>query len=498
MSSGLRKHLGRLSIRLTLWHALLFLVAALTVLSLSYVVIKERLDFQERDLIELRLNQYAREYERGGLTALRALAALRKGREQRAFFIRVANAQNRTLFLRDADDWAEFSPGLLESEGPTDATRGWRIMGSPNGTNLLLAFTRLSDGSLLHVGKSTEGLQGLLTGFRTATLVVLLIFLPASIAGGAFFASRALRPVQHLRAAVEQIVATGSFTARVPSRGSGDELAALVQLFNQMLSRIDRLLRGMTESLDNVAHDLRTPVTRLRHKAQAALEAEADVETVRDALADCVEEAERVMTMLNTLMDIAAAESGLVDLQRLRVEVADLVDSAVDCYAEVAEMKGIEVSSEVPTACCVNGDAGALRRVFVNLLDNAIKYTPVGGRVQIRAERVGDSIRIHFADTGRGISPEDLPRIWDRLFRGDKSRSEPGLGLGLSFVRAIVNSHGGGATVTSDPGCGTTVSVTLPAADAEPPDLLHARTQPTNPYREAEKAASSDRLSSLR
>jgi len=470
MFSGLRKLLGRLSIRLTLWHALLFLAAALTVLSLTYVVTRKRLDFQERDVIEFRLNQYAGEYERGGLNAVRALAALRKGREQKAFFVRLANQQNLTLFLRDADDWAEFSPVQLETKMPDpDTPRGWLTLNSPAGTTLLLGYRRLSDGSLLHVGKSTEGLQELLAGFRTATLVVLLIFLPASIAGGAFLASRALRPVQHLTAAAEQIVATASFDARVPSRGSNDELDALVQIFNKMLSRIERLLRGMSESLDNVAHDLRTPMTRLQQRAQAALEAEADLETTRDALATCVEESERVMTLLNTLMDIAETEAGLVEFQRLPVEVAGLVRSAVEFYAEVAEEKGVAVTTEVPADIAVSGDVGALRRVLANLLDNAIKYTPAGGRVRISAERLGNSVVIHFADTGCGILAEDLPRIWDRLFRGDRSRSERGLGLGLSFVRAIVESHGGKATVTSQADRGTTASITLPAPGSQIP-----------------------------
>jgi signal transduction histidine kinase len=467
MFSGLRKQLRRVSVRLTLWHALLFLAAALTVLTLTYVVIKRRLDSEERDVIELRLNQYAGEYSRGGLQAVRILASLRKGREQKAFFVRLANPQNKTLFLRDKDDWAEFSPTALETKTPDrKSVRGWVTLHSPSGTSLLLAFMRLSDGSLLHVGKSTEELERLLTGFRIATVVVLMIFLPASIAGGAFLASRALRPVQHLTAAAERIVATATFDARVPSGGTGDELDALVQLFNKMLSRIDRLIHGMRDSLDNVAHDLRTPMTRLRQKAQAALEAEPDLETARDALAECVEEAERVMTLLNTLMDIAETESGLTELQRQPVEVAELVDSAVDSYAEVAEEKGVIVTNAAPSALRVTGDAGALRRVFANLLDNAIKYTPSGGRVQITAELVGQFVIIHFTDTGCGISSEDLPRIWDRLFRGDKSRSERGLGLGLSFVRAIVESHGGKATVASQPDGGTEASIALPADGA--------------------------------
>jgi signal transduction histidine kinase len=209
-------------------------------------------------------------------------------------------------------------------------------------------------------------------------------------------------------------------------------------------------------------------MTRFRQRAQTALEADADLETTRDALAACVEESERVMTLLNTLMDIAETESGLVEFQRLPVEVAGLIGSAVDSYAEVAEERGVAVSTEIPAGLTLSGDAGALRRVCANLLDNAIKYTPAGGRVHITAERLGDSVAIYFADTGCGISPEDLPRIWDRLFRGDRSRTERGLGLGLSFVRAIVESHGGKATVHSQPDCGTTAIITLPGPG---PDL---------------------------
>ncbi len=467
MFSSLSKQLGRVSLRLTLWPSLLFLVSALGVLTVSYFVIKEELNLQERDVIEFRLKQYASEYEQGGMGAVRMLASLRKGREQKAFFVRLADGHNQTLFLRDKEDWAEFSPEVLSEIFPArGSTPSWISLDSPQGGALLVGALWLPDGYLLEVGRSTEAVQNLLSAFRTATLVVVLVFLPLSLAGGVFLASRLLRPLHHLTATVQQIVATGKFDARVPARDRGGELHALVRLFNEMLERIERLIRGMSDSLDNVAHDLRTPITRIRQKAQAALAPGRDLESARDALAECVEETEHVNTLLNTLMDIAEAESGLVKFASQPVRLDAVIAAAMDAYQEVAEEKGVSITNQVPDDCVASGDATALRRVFVNLLDNAIKFTPAGGQIRITAECLGAMVEVRVADTGRGIATEDLPRVWDRLFRGDKSRSERGLGLGLSFVHAIVKSHGGTASVESTPGTGTTITVALPAAEA--------------------------------
>lgn len=470
MFSVLRKELGKVSLRLTLWHAFLFLLAAMSVLTVTYVLIQQRLESQERDVIELRLNQYASEYERGGLEAVRALASLRKGREQKAFFVRLADSRNRTVFLRDAEDWTEFDiASLSEKAPPADVPRSWITLDSPLGTKLFLGTDWLSDGSLLEVGRSTESLQELLTGFRTAALVVLLIFVPTSVIGGAFLAAQMLKPLHHLTEAARHIIATGRFDARVASRGNGDELDALVQLFNEMLEHIERLLQAMRDSLDNVAHDLRTPITHIRQKAHAALASNKDIEAVREALADCIEETERVTTQLNTLMDISEAESGAARFERLPASISVIIASVTDSYLEVAEEKRVSVSASIDAGWQVQGDAGALRRVFANLLDNAIKYTPPGGKIAISAERENGMLAINVTDNGQGISPQDLPRIYDRLFRGDKSRSERGLGLGLSFVRAIVISHGGTVDVQSSENRGTRVTVRLPTPSAKPP-----------------------------
>ncbi len=336
---------------------------------------------------------------------------------------------------------------------------GWDV------STLETAELRFADGTLVQVGKSVEARRDLLVRFRATLGVMTFMIVAIALTGGWFATQSALLPVRRLTAALGRIVSTGRTDERVPVAGHDDAINELTMLFNAMLDRIEGLVTGMRGALDNVSHDLRTPLTRLRGSAEMALASPPDIVRYQEALGDCVEEADRVLVMLNALMDISEAESGAMPLRREPVRLADVVARAIDLYREVAEARGIRLVADVSPDVVVHGDRVRLEQVGANLLDNAIKHTPPDGQIDVEVLRDGQRAVLRVRDTGSGIPPEELPRIWDRLFRGDTSRAERGLGLGLSLVKAVVEAHGGSVGVTSETGRGSIFTVSLPLSE---------------------------------
>jgi signal transduction histidine kinase len=467
MSSRWRERFGHtLGFRLALWYAALFIGSSILLVILTYVLLATSLRQRDHDLIRSTLARYATEYDRGGLDALsRAIVADRAIARSERLFVRVAAGGEEAVFLSTPDDWSEFD--LAQLDRPTAGGQSWsELPGRREAAVLEVASARLLDGTLVQVGKSSESRIGLLRHYRTVSALSLLGIIVIGLAGGALLTRWTLRPARDLIAAVQDIVRTGRMEARVPARQTGDPLDQFAALFNGMLDRIESLIAAMRGSLDNVAHDLRTPMTRLRSTAEQALQTGDTPESYRDALADCIEESERVVAMLETLMDISEAETGTLRLNLEPLSVASLLSDAVDLYADLADAKAIALSVRAPDTIVVSADRNRMRQALANLLDNAVKYTPHGGSIEVVADTAGPHAVIAVRDSGTGIAAEDLPRIWDRLYRADHSRSERGLGLGLSLVRAIVHAHQGRVEVESTPAGGSTFRLFLPLAPA--------------------------------
>jgi signal transduction histidine kinase len=450
--------------RLAWWYALVFAGSAIALVAITYLLLALTLRQYDREIVENTLVQLASAYARGGVDALtREIQRMQASGAAGPLLVRTLGRRQDLIYLSVPDDWGQFDLSQLATPPLTGEQRWATVQAGANGDVFLeVASVRLADGTLFQVGKSTERRDELLRRFRRVLLFNLAFIMLIGLAGGAVLTRSALQPVRALADTVRGILRTGRTNVRVPVNDPADALGDLSVLVNGMLDRIDAVVSGMRGALDNVGHDLRTPMTRLRSIAESAL-ASNDPETLRNALADCLEEAEGIVAMLNTLMDISEAETGTMALRREPVDLRQLVQQTMDLYEDVAEERGIRITSEVPESLTADVDRVRMRQVLANLVDNAVKYTGDEGRVVIGASRSEDEVAITVSDTGAGIPADELPHVWSRLYRGDKSRSTRGLGLGLSLVKAIVEAHGGRVSVISEPGSGSRFEVHLPS-----------------------------------
>ncbi|NOZ57420.1 MAG: HAMP domain-containing protein [Calditrichaeota bacterium] len=299
-------------------------------------------------------------------------------------------------------------------------------------------------------------------------IVSLLIAAPVALllAGftGYWLADRALRPVEVIRSRAESI-SQANLAARVPVPGRGDELSRLAETFNAMLDRLEAAFKAQQRFIADASHELKTPIAILRARWENEIN-DADLpQEVRTQLTRDVEELARLNKLVEDLLLLTRADEGKIPLAREPVSLDELLNSLLEDARTLASGKEQKIHTEITTCGTVQGDRNRLYQLFLNLVDNAVKYSQPGATIRITCERRGARVVVAVQDDGPGIPPEDLPLIFDRFYRVDKSRSRElgGSGLGLSICKWIAEAHGGSITVQSQPGQGTRVEVSLPA-----------------------------------
>lgn len=462
-SRGFNKFFRRIGLRISLWHSGILILSGLVLLILVHFLLSFLFTKRDRESTRVELKRLVAEYSVGGTEAIQKEIS---GHQDSGIYIRLVGPEGRTILATDSDEFDSFDlsrvPSLkLESDGwlrlpERDPPSAFDF---PNGVDELEVASWLQgDGTILQVGKTSEIRndleQSILYSLGLGMIPLLLIV-------GAVLSHRALHPLRAMISTVESIQA-GKMSSRVPTTGTGDELDELAHLFNSMLERIEKLIKAMQESLDNVAHDLRTPITRLRATAEMALQSNGSPETHREALADCLEETDQILSMVETLMDISEAQTGAMHLRQEKVSVLKLIEDTIDLYRYVAEDRGLTIEASCPEDLYVYVDSRRIRQALANLVDNAVKYTDVGGRILLEAKPSDHEAIISVSDTGSGIHSDDLPRIWERLYRSSNVQTKKGIGLGLSLVRAIIQSHGGAVEASSEVNKGSIFTIHLP------------------------------------
>jgi two-component system heavy metal sensor histidine kinase CusS len=302
---------------------------------------------------------------------------------------------------------------------------------------------------------------------------ILLTAGPAALllaaAFGYWLARKSLAPVDRLRRAADAITAE-DLGRRLPVLNPDDEFGRLTRTINAMIARLERSFAEVRRFTADASHELRTPLTVLRSEVEVALGKPLPPADQQELLGTVLEELGRMSRLTDQLLTLSRRDAGVEQFEAVPHDLASLAGGVVEALRPLAEAKGVRLRLDAEGAAVVAGDAGRLRQVVINLLDNALKYTPEGGAVTVRVGRRNGAGFLAVEDTGIGIAPEHLPHVFDRFYRVDKARTraEGGTGLGLSIARSIVQNHGGAIHLSSIPGQGTVCTVTLPPASAGP------------------------------
>lgn len=419
------------------------------------IVVKETLVDHCRDDVAARLEQYIQNNLSGEFYFENGRQAT--GQLQGLDFIRVIFENEEFFLSRGAAANLDFH-GIVNLD-PGSSTAWVALDDKASQPYWAIHSQTLKDNIIVQGGKAYQQIVALNNTIQSGLFLLIAPALLFAVLISLYCRRQSLHSIREAEGALEERVEQQA--NHLLQVEDNSELHRLYQLLNKLISQNRQLVEEMRDSLDNVAHDLRTPMTRLRSVAEYGLR-ENTPEQLGEALSDCLEESEKLLSMLTIMMSVAEAESGTMRLALEDVELRGMISEVLNLNEYVAEDKEIELQMDIPADIMVHVDKTRMRQVWANLVDNGIKYGRRGGFVKIHANISNGMISVVFADNGMGISPGEQQRIWERLFRGDRSRSQQGLGLGLNYVRAVIEAHGGHVQVKSRLHEGARFEIQLP------------------------------------
>lgn len=474
MSSGkkLKRVVVGIGTRLTLWGAgLTILLCALTCGALyvgMYFSLRSQIDtFLKGEIDEFLLTVHEHVGDDAGLQqALRHELGVR---DRNDLGFRLIDSEGKILVSSVLDDPLEglwSPPADWETHKPIVTCETLVPPGRPQAYRACNLFIVTADGRKCTAQSSylLDEMTRSLASFRRTAAVVLILALLVALAVGGFLSQRSLQPIRSIMQ-VARSIGAHDLGSRLTLSGTGDEMDQLAVTLNGMLARIERQVREIQRFTADASHELRTPLAALRGHAELALTQRRSEDELRRTIEDSIGQYDRLHRIADDLLLLTRCDAGEAVVGNEKVSLDCVVSDVVDLYFPIADDKGLTFILNIAEPIVVNGDGGRLRQVMGNLIDNAIKFTPSAGRVCMSLTRINGNARFEIADTGIGIPTEDLSRVFDRFYRTDPSRSvqsAPGVGLGLSICRSIIEAHGGTIAIESQAGKGTLVCVKLP------------------------------------
>lgn len=448
--------------QLTLFYFVIFSLVMSVGTSLMYLSVRHHL-FDEIDILLNQIRDKMMYYiDRSSLETLND--EFRREAEARGadvVFVRLLSGDGDVIAGSDVSAWPDLSSLTVANVHPLVGSKyeTRRLTNQSESVRVLSAPT--TDSRVFQTGVVLRDQSRFLRSLYRDAAFITLFAMPVAALLGYGAARYALKGVEAVSLTAERI-AKGELHRRVDCSLHGEEIARLGRTFNHMADRIQGVMAEMKEVNDLIAHDLRSPLTRIRMAAESLISNRGLIDEPEEIAGSIIESCDGLLRMINTMLDISETNAGIRVIQRKPVDITTLLRTAVNLYTPLVEEQRMELSVSVAESLFVNGDEGKLQRAVANLIDNAIKFSYPSGRIEIQAAAMEPGVRITVRDEGIGIPPEEHPKIFERFYRCDRSRHQPGNGLGLCFAKTVIEAHGGQIAVESAPGKGSCFTIILP------------------------------------